>query len=91
MNYYRTIRTRKELQTDTRGTRILATLSTAPKRLTLPYDHSLTTEQNHETAARALYAREYGWPGQPVPKPAGYSDTTGNGWLWHFAAVKGQP
>jgi hypothetical protein len=88
--FFRTIRTRYAGGTNTRGSRILATLSTGPRRLAVPYDCALSAEANHEVAARALYAVAYGWPGQPVPKPVGTSDAT-KGHMWHFAAVKGQP
>ena len=46
--------------TNTRGSRIIARAQAG--RISVPYDHALSVEANHDAAARALVA-EWGWFG----------------------------
>jgi hypothetical protein len=67
--------------TDTRGSRITATMGA--KRLTVPYDHALTAEGNHAAAARALAQREGlqgWWINAPTPTGWVFVRDTGEGW-----------
>ena len=47
------IRTRYHGPTNARGSRISAT-TISGQRVYVPYDHALSTEENHDTAAREL-------------------------------------
>ena len=63
------IETRYLGPTNTRGSRIVATTHSAvsryPVRLTVPFDHTLSTEAGHRKAAEALKAK-LGWKGRMV-------------------------
>ena len=48
-----------------RGSRIIARTSYGKARVTVPYDHALTTENNHRAAAQAL-AKKLNWHGKWV-------------------------
>jgi len=53
--------TRAVEPTNTRGTRIIATLADGlPPRVTLGWDHSLSRDQNHRAAALE-FCRRFGW------------------------------
>jgi len=57
---YQAIHTRFLGATDTRGSRVKATAQAGS--VTVPWDYALSTDQNHDAAARALIER-YGWHG----------------------------
>lgn len=58
--HYRAIRTRFVGPTNYRGSRIIADAGDTQSRVTLEWDHSLNSEQNHATAAMAVVAK-MGW------------------------------
>jgi hypothetical protein len=75
------IETRYLGPTNSRGSRIKATADAGS--VTVPYDHALSSTQNHAKAAQAL-AMKFGWTGSWVggglPNSSGYA----------FAPVKGE-
>ncbi len=70
---YQAITTKYLNPTNVRGARVKAVAEAGS--LTLPWDHSLNTDRNHMTAARAL-ADKFGWSGHLIagglPRNAGY-------------------
>ena len=62
MTTCKTIATKYHGPTNTRGSRISAT-ATSGQRVSIGYDHSLSSEQNHMAAARALLTK-LNWTGQ---------------------------
>jgi hypothetical protein len=51
--------------TNTRGSRIRATTSGGAGSVSVPYDHALDTDENHDEAAKKLAAK-LGWEGEMV-------------------------
>lgn len=64
--------------TDSKGSRIVATAGDSA-RITIPYRHNLSAEENHKAAAEALVA-EMGWSGDMV------AGTTARGMVFVFVS-----
>lgn len=62
-SYRQAISTKCHGPTNTRGSRISAKAQAG--RVSVPYDHALSVQGNHEAAARAL-AEKFGWVGKLV-------------------------
>lgn len=69
--------------TNTLGARIKATtVSDRPHRVTVPYDYSLNTEENHRKCARLLFEK-LGWDKDGETRKA-YIGQTNRGYTYTF-------
>lgn len=79
--HYRAIRTRFAGPTNYRGSRVIADAGDSASRVTLSWDHSLNSEQNHAAAAIAV-VEKMGWNTEyHTPITGGQH---GNAYYWVF-------
>ena len=79
--HYRAIRTRFAGPTNSRGSRIIADAGDRASRVTVDWDHSLNSEQNHAYGA-LLVTRKMGWTGEYYSPLVG--GAYGNAYFWVF-------